>query len=169
MLCILGSVMGLDFSICPKVGLSQGHIAVNGDRYLTGDSKISCHLGAFVRIGGSSFFIQPEFLYVNTGGEIIQENAIGEDAFFDVSFNRLDIPMMLGFKIANFFRLQAGPIASILLDYKIEDAFKAAQNVGYRNAPIGYQEGVGLDVGKLILDSKYENSFVKKLQKRSGF
>lgn len=77
--------------------------------------------------------------------------------------------MMLGFKIANFFRLQAGPIASILLDYKIEDAFKAGQNVGYRNAPIGYQEGVGLDVGKLILDSKYENSFVKKLQKGSGF
>lgn len=161
--------MAQDFSIGPKVGVSQGNISVNGEGYSSGDSKLGYHVGAFVRMGGASFFIQPEFLYTNTGGEIIKENATGEDSSIDASFNRLDIPMMLGFKIVNFFRIQAGPVASILLDYKIEDAFQVAQEVDYRNATIGYQAGIGLDIGNLILDLKYESSLGKNSKSVVGF
>jgi len=168
-LCIFVSGMAQDFSIGPKIGVSQGDISVNGEGFSSGDSKLGFHLGAFVRMGGNSFFIQPEFLYTNTGGQIIQKNDAGEARNIDASFNRLDIPMMLGFKVANFFRLQAGPIASILLDYKIEDAVQVAQDVDYRNATIGYQAGVGLDIGNLILDLKYESSLGKNSKSAAGF
>jgi len=168
-MAVFGSGIAQDFSIGPKIGVSQGDISVNGEGFSSGDSKLGFHLGAFVRMGGNSFFIQPEFLYTNTGGQIIQENIIGEDRNIDASFNRLDIPMMLGFKIANFFRLQAGPIASILLDYKIEDAVQVVQDVDYRNATIGYQAGIGLDIGNLILDLKYESSLGKNSKSVLGF
>lgn len=65
-----------DFSIGPKLGISQGNIKVDGDGYESGSEKLGYHVGAFVRMGGNSLYLQPEVLYVNTGGEI-KETQIG--------------------------------------------------------------------------------------------
>jgi hypothetical protein len=150
-----------DFAIGPKVGVSQGNIKVNGEGFTTGDSKMGYHLGAFVRMGGQFIFIQPEFLYTSTGGSIVQQNDNGTDLNLNAQFNRLDIPFMVGLKLASVFRIQAGPIASVLLDYELKDALQAAQQVDYSSANLGYQAGIGLDIGNLILDFKYENSLGK--------
>jgi hypothetical protein len=157
-----------EFSIGPKVGLSQANISVNGEGFESGENVTGYHLGLFVRMGGSSIFVQPEFLFTNVGGTIIQSSN-NSDRTINANFNRFDIPMMVGFKLANFFRVQAGPIASVLLDYTIEDAFQTALDVDYSNSTIGYQAGVGLDVGNLILDFKYENSLSKISRSMAGF
>lgn len=162
------SLMAQDFSVGPKVGVSQGNVSVIGEGFSSGDSKLGYHLGAFVRMGGSSIFVQPEFLFTQTGGQII-ENTSGSDDVFDVNFNRFDIPMMFGFKLAKFFRVQAGPVASILLDYKLEDAIQNAVELDYRSSSLGYQAGIGLDIGNLILDLKYENSLSKISKSVIGF
>ena len=57
--------------------------------------------------------------------------------------------------------MQAGPVASILIDYKIEDALQVPLEVDYNTSTIGYQAGIGLDIGNLILDLKYEIPWVK--------
>ncbi|UJP65248.1 porin family protein [Mongoliitalea daihaiensis] len=158
-----------DFSIGPKVGVSQSNISVSGDGFESGEATLGYHVGAFIRMGGSSIYVQPEFLYTNTGGTIIQKNANSVDATIDANFNRLDIPFMVGFKLAKVFRIQAGPIASILLDYTLNDALNVAQDVDYKSSTLGYQAGIGFDLGNLILDLKYENSLGKISQSIAGF
>jgi hypothetical protein len=157
-----------DFSIGPKFGLSRSNITVNGDTFESGEEKLGYHLGAFVRMGGHSIFLQPEFLFTQTGGTIIQSTD-ALDLTYDATFNRIDIPVMFGFKLGGFFRFQAGPIASVLLDYQFEDAFQNALNVDYKSATLGYQAGIGLDIKNLILDFKYENSLGKIARSVAGF
>ncbi|PRY88899.1 porin family protein [Mongoliibacter ruber] len=162
------AISAQEFSIGPKVGVSQANISVNGDAFSSGDSFTGYHLGLFVRMGGSSIFVQPEFLFTNTGGTIVETSNTSVRTI-NANFNRFDIPLMMGFKLANFFRVQAGPIASVLLDYTIEDGVQNALDVDYSNSTIGYQAGVGLDVGNLILDFKYENSLGKISRSVAGF
>ena len=164
---MISTLKAQDFSIGPKFGVSQANIKVNGDGFASGEDKMGYHIGAFVRMGGASIFVQPEFLYTNTGGFIVDEN---NNATIETNFNRLDIPMMVGFKLAKFFRVQAGPIASILLDQSFgENPIAATQNIEYRNSTIGYQAGIGLDLGNLILDAKYESSLNKIAGSVAGF
>ncbi|SNS05363.1 Outer membrane protein beta-barrel domain-containing protein [Belliella buryatensis] len=164
---LISNLKAQDFSIGPKFGVSQANIKVNGDGFESGEDRMGYHIGAFVRMGGASIFVQPEFLYTNTGGFIIDDN---NNTTIETSFNRLDIPMMVGFKLAKFFRIQAGPIASILLDQSFgENPIAATQNIEYRNSTIGYQAGIGLDLGNLILDAKYESSLNKIAGSVAGF
>jgi hypothetical protein len=158
-----------EFSIGPKVGISQANISVNGEEFSSGEEKLGYHIGAFVRMGGNSIFVQPEFLFTNTGGSIVREMPSGVEEVLEANFNRFDIPLMFGFKLASFFRVQAGPIASILLDYKLEDALQNAMEVDYSSSTLGYQAGIGFDVGNFILDLKYENSLGKISRSVAGF
>ncbi|WP_373524127.1 porin family protein [Aquiflexum sp.] len=163
------SASSQDFSIGPKIGVSQANISVTGDDFVSGDDNLGYHVGLFVRMGGNSIFIQPEFLYTNTGGSFIQKQTNGTDISIDANFNRVDIPFMFGFKLADFFRLQAGPIASILIDYRIEDALQVPLDVDYNTSTIGYQAGIGFDIGNFILDLKYENSLGKISKSNPNF
>ncbi len=126
------------------------------------NSNVGIQGGIMVRVKILKLYVQPELLFTSTSGEIkITENFTdGSDALTtieDQQFNKLDIPIMLGYKIGPL-RLQAGPIASIVLskksalsDYDIEEE--------YNGATWGYQAGLGLDIGKkLTIDVKYEGS-----------
>jgi len=168
-LFIIFSLQAQEFSVGPKLGISQGNISVNGDDFDTGDKKFGYHLGAFVRMGGHSIFVQPEFLFTQTGGTIIQKTDALNELIYDASFNRIDIPMMFGFKLLSLLRLQAGPIASILLNYKVEDALQNAIDVDYSTSTLGYQAGIGFDIGNFILDFKYESSLSKISKSIIGF
>jgi hypothetical protein len=76
---------------------------------------------------------------------------------------------MFGFKLLSLLRLQAGPIASILLNYKVEDALQNAIDVDYSTSTLGYQAGIGFDIGNFILDFKYESSLSKISKSIIGF
>jgi hypothetical protein len=104
-------------------------------------------------------------LYTKTSGSFqIVEIQVGPGPWtkgsgkFTEDFNRLDIPVMLGFKLFKFLRLHAGPVASIDMDSDLRDANNTIQDVDYEKATLGYQAGIGLDIGNFILDAKYESS-----------
>ncbi|MDN3668699.1 porin family protein [Echinicola jeungdonensis] len=160
----IGAVQAQDFSIGPKVGISQGNISVDGDGYESGSDKLGYHVGAFVRMGGNSLYVQPEVLYTNTGGEIKQTQG-PEQRTFEASFDRLDVPVMVGFKLADFFRIQGGPIASFLLnsEFSAED-----ESPDFNNSTIGYQAGIGLDISNMIIDLKYEGALSKQAESIGG-
>lgn len=164
----IGTVNAQEFSIGPKIGLSQGNVEVNGDRFSKGDGKLGYHVGLFARLGGNSIYLQPEVLYTNTGGEFNEMQGSNE-VTYETTFNRLDVPVMLGLKLANFFRIQAGPVASFLLNSEVTNDINSGTAPDYKSSTIGYQAGIGVDIGNMILDFKYEGPFSKNSERIAGF
>jgi hypothetical protein len=167
----IGTLSAQEFSIGPKVGLSQGNVKVNGDGFSKGNSKMGYHVGLFARLGGNFIYLQPEVLYTNTGGQF-KENLQGAgEVKYEATFNRLDVPVLLGLKFADLFRVQAGPVASFLLNSDVtqEGANLSSSTLpDYKKSTIGYQAGIGVDIGNMILDLKYEGALSKVSENIGG-
>lgn len=164
----VGTAAAQEFSIGPKIGVSQGNIQVDGNGFSKGDSKLGYHVGLFARLGGNAIYLQPEVLYTNTGGEF-EENTGPTSVSYEASFNRLDIPVLVGLKLANIFRIQAGPVASFVLNSEVSSDVHSGQLPDYKKSTIAYQAGIGVDVGNMILDLKYEGPFGKNSKDIAGF
>jgi hypothetical protein len=161
-----------EFSLGPKFGLSSTKVDFKENNFIPGDAQTGYHIGLFGRVGFGGFFLQPEVLYTKTNGTFQingpQPGGGTGTNTFSQDFNRLDIPLMLGLKLFNFFRIQAGPIASINIDSNLDDATNTIQNVNYNKATLGYQAGLGLDIGNFILDAKYESSLSSVTENIAG-
>lgn len=158
----LGQLNAQVLSVGPKIGISQGDVSVsngfNGD-----ESKMGYHVGAFARINLPVIYLQPEVLYTNTGGSF-QNNTFN----YKTDFDRLDVPLMIGFKIGNFFRIQAGPVASYMINGNITaiDGNSTEQIIPpLEDFTYGYQAGIGLDIGNLLVDLKYESALSDSIKK----
>lgn len=148
------------FTMGPKFGISQGDVKVS-EGFRGEDSKIGYHVGAFARINLPVIFIQPEVLYTNTGGSF-SDNTFN----YDVEFNRLDVPMMIGLKLGSVLRLQAGPVATYLLNGNMSsnDGSTISKLIPPKeDFTFGYQAGIGLDIGNLVLDFKYEGGMTNAI------
>lgn len=157
-----------EFSIGPKIGISQGNISVTGTDFNKGNEKLGYHAGLFARLGGNRIYIQPEVLYTNTGGEF--ENTQGNNTItYTASFDRIDVPLMAGFKIARFFRVQAGPVTTFIIDSQFTDSGNSnGPDPDYNSTTLGYQAGIGFDIANMILDFKYEGALGKHADAIAG-
>ena len=154
----------------PKVGISSTDISIGDglqdEEYLleSGDAKVGFHVGAFARLSIAGFFVQPEALFTSAGGKIRIDDVNGGELIRDYRLNKIDVPVMIGKKFANLIRLQVGPTFSLLLNDNADEDISGAVdevNENWKNALIGYQLGIGLDIGNLILDLKYEGNLSK--------
>ena len=157
------SLSAQEFTLGPRFGLSSTKIDFDSNNLIPGDAQTGYHVGLFTRLSFGGFFVQPEILYAKTNGTFQinrpQPGGGTGNNSFSQDFNRLDIPVMLGLRFFKFLRLQAGPIASIDINSDLKDASNTIQNADYNKATLGYQAGVGFDIGNLIVDAKYESSF----------
>lgn len=167
-LFLIGNIQAQDFSIGPKIGVSQGNVSVNGDGFTSSDSRLGYHVGGFIRMGGNFIFIQPEVLYTNTGGEISRLDG-PNTVTYAATFNRLDVPLMVGIKLANIFRVQAGPVANFIMSSELRDNVDNVIDPDYNTSTIGYQAGIGLDIANMILDLKYEGPLGRTAERVAGF
>lgn len=138
----------------------------------TGDYKITCpnysvigfHAGVISQINLFSFFIQPELLYssIHNDLDVYKLNSANPDEATNVkqTLNRIDIPVMVGFKL-KILKLEAGPIASFIISNNSDLESITQYDMQWNKATIGYQAGIGLDVGKIALDIKYEGNLSK--------
>ncbi|MFW5656831.1 MAG: porin family protein [Bacteroidota bacterium] len=158
------------FSIGPRIGISSSKVQVdetytnNGEEitYSTDDAKVGFHAGAFARLNLAGLYVQPELLFTSSGGKIAVESEDRGKEIWNLTYNKLDVPVMVGVKVLKFIRLQAGPTFSLLLssDARDVDVYDTASN-NYNNATVGYQAGVGFDIGSLYIDFKYEGNLSK--------
>jgi hypothetical protein len=138
----------------------------------TGDYKITCpnysvigyHAGLVSQIKLSSFFIQPELLYssIHNDLKVYDLGSANPDEATDVSqqLNRIDIPVLVGFKLS-ILKLEVGPIMSFVLSNNSDLETITEYDMQWNKATIGYQAGIGLDIGKLALDVRYEGNLSK--------
>jgi hypothetical protein len=117
--------------------------------------------GLFLRLTLLGIYLEPEVVFAtNSYDYTVTENAI--DAVKSQTFNRLEIPVLLGFKLGPL-RINAGPSASIQIGSP-----KALINDPdfvnmYKGATFGYQAGVGFDLfKKLAFDVRYGGSLSGK-------
>lgn len=160
-----------NFSIGPKFGVSSTTFDLKDGSYTTGDSEFGYHVGVFGRIGGAGFYLQPEVLFTQTKGtfSFTSADGAGGTSKLDANFNRLDVPVMLGVRFLRILRIQAGPVASFNINSDLKNAAGIAQSTDYKQATLGYQAGLGLDIGKLIIDAKYESSLGNIIENVGSF
>jgi hypothetical protein len=138
----------------------------------TADYKVTCpkysspgyHVGLMSHIQISGFFIQPEFLYSSIRNDLdvydLNSSTPDEATSAKQHLSRFDIPVMLGWKLG-ILKLEAGPIASFVIGQNSDLAEITQYKMKWNAATIGYQAGIGLDVGKMALDFKYEGNLSK--------
>ncbi|RZK18129.1 MAG: PorT family protein [Pedobacter sp.] len=150
------------FNLGVKAGVNLSKL--NAD-FASEENRLGYQVGAWARIGGASFYVQPEAYIGSKGNKFISftnNNNTEIAAEGKVKFTTLDIPVLLGTKFgANNlnFRLMAGPVISFVLDEN--SSFNAAYQQAtdfdnYKNQAFGIQAGAGVDVGAISVDLRYE-------------
>lgn len=156
----LGLRGGLNFTKLPSETFTVGPAQIT----TLPDSYTGFHIGLMGQIKLPGFFIQPELLYLATGNEFKYESETAEnDIFFTQRFHRIDVPVLLGWRTGPL-RVGAGPVASAVINSSsnLTESDMYTDNPDFRerynSATWGYQLGVGLDLGNIALDLKYEGS-----------
>ena len=138
----------------------------------TGDYKIKCpnysvigyHVGLISQIKLFSFFLQPELLYSSIRNDLdvydLNSQILMKPLQCKQNLNRIDIPVMIGFKL-KILKLEAGPVASFMISNNSDLETITEYDMQWNKATIGYQAGIGLDIGKIALDVKYEGNLSK--------
>lgn len=144
------------------------NISTNGLEYnlMEDDAFQSFHFGLMTRLNIFNMYIQPELYFTTSGGNVLIEEVQASGASVEyvkqVKFSKIDIPVLLGFKIGPV-RINAGPVASVILSEKneIEEVIPDMESLS-KTATIGYHAGVGIDILKfLTLDYRYEGGLSK--------
>jgi hypothetical protein len=129
------------------------------------NAKYGFHGGAFVTLTFFGVFIQPELLFSTRANEYTVTNVTNQTSpvayVAKQSFNKLDIPVMLGFKLGPL-RLNAGPVGSFLINSPKSIITNPDYKNNYNKMTIGYQAGLGFDLlNFLTFDLRYEGSLKK--------
>lgn len=127
-------------------------------------SQVGFHFGVVGQLKLGMFVLQPELLFstVRTDLAYTDLNSITNpgEQIGKQSFNKLDLPIIAGVKFGPL-KLQAGPVASVVLNSKSDLLEENGVKQAYKGMTIGYQAGLGLELGSLLLDVKYEGSLSK--------
>jgi opacity protein-like surface antigen len=118
--------------------------------------------GAFVRITLFGFYIEPELLFSTRTDDYTVTNVQStESTIVKQTFNKLEVPVMLGFKLGPL-RLNAGPTGSLLINSPKELISNPDFKNNYSRMTLGYQAGLGFDLlNFLTFDLRYEGSLKK--------
>lgn len=112
------------------------------------DWNIGYHLGFFGKIGDKLYF-RPELVYTSTKSDYNSN---------DFKMKKLDAPMLVGLRVLGPINVFGGPAFQYILNTDFNDInIKDVKN----DFTVGLNFGIGLDLGKLGLDLRYERGFNK--------
>ena len=114
-----------------------------------GDSKVGYHVGVFGKLDFPKIYLRPELVYTKTKSEY-------EGADFDMS--KLDLPVLLGYKIIGPLSVFAGPSFQYILDTDLEDVEIDDIKSDFS---VGLNIGAAVSLGNFGLDVRYERGFSK--------
>ena len=128
-------------------------------------AKYGFHGGAFLRLTFFGIYLQPELLFSTRTNEytvIDKNNPLPSGTYVaKQSFNKLDIPVMLGFKLGPL-RINAGPTGSLLINSPKAIITNTDYKNNFNKMTFGYQAGLGFDLlNFLTFDLRYEGNLKK--------
>lgn len=117
-----------------------------GDNAENPDHNIGYHIGVYGKIG-SKLYLKPELVYTSTKSDY-------DNSDFDMK--KLDMPLLVGYRILGPVSVFAGPSLQYILDTEfdgidideVEDDFS-----------IGLNFGIGVNLNRIGIDIRYERGF----------
>ncbi len=153
------------FSLRPQIGIQftdLSYEAVEGQ--LT--SKNGLSFGADLQIG-STFFVQP--------GIMVNPVSLEIDNVGDISITKLNIPVMLGYKLfqpdggrALGMRIFAGPNFAFNVNDNISDAISSITTDDLNNFQLSAIGGIGFDLSIIFVDLAYKYELSETISPRNG-
>lgn len=127
------------------------------------DARYGFHFGLYGRVKLLGVYVEPSAL-INSSSVDYNFQDLSESGALSIikseTFTRLDIPVLIGFKFL-LFRVQAGPVAHIVLDSGSDLFDIDGYEQRFDAATYGLQAGVGVDLWKLRFDVLFEGNFSK--------
>ncbi len=115
------------------------------------DSKIGYHAGIFGKVDLGPVYIRPELLYTKLTGEY----TIG-----DLIVKKIDAPILVGVNVIGPVHVFAGPSLQYIVDTDFEsNDVNLDLGDAQDDFTVGAQFGVGLNLGRLGIDLRYERGF----------
>lgn len=133
-----GVSAGLNYNGNGDVTDSAGNVLENPDR------NVGYHIGVFGKIGSSIFF-RPELLYTSTKSSYNDNR--------DFKMQKLDAPLLVGARVFGPLNIFAGPSLQYILD---TDYDQVTLGDVEHDLTVGAQFGVGVNLGSLGVDIRYE-------------
>lgn len=149
----VGAANAQIFKLGVKAGaiINQNKLTVAGAEYKSAPAGFDVGLQMQVKIPVVGIFVQPEVLYSYSSSKY---NVVTGQV--KSVTNQLDVPVMLGWKIA-FFRVQAGPVFSF--PFTNMNGNLGGVGANFKDYNTGYVAGVGFDIGRFTLDARYQGDF----------
>tara|TARA_B100000405_G_scaffold274653_1_gene215603 strand:+ start:49 stop:699 length:651 start_codon:yes stop_codon:yes gene_type:complete len=132
------------------------------------DAVLTYQLGVFTRFMFAGIYVQPEAMFSSSKTEmkfenIFDENNTSNNVVGEMKLNKLDVPVMIGKRFMKILRINAGPVFSYILSQNIgQSGTKEAWNeinAEYKNATVGLQYGIGVDIAMINIDLRVEKGF----------
>jgi hypothetical protein len=146
-----------------KLGLNSNSFVTNGAHFDTGSSKIGFAGGLFIRLQGNFFWAQTGAMLSHKSGmfsySVLDD---GIDTLFKASLTNVDIPIIAGIRLTDWFRIGTGPVLSYPLKEKVTYQ-SSANNIQisvdktmFKEAVYSWQVCAAIDIGRLVFDLRYE-------------
>ncbi len=144
-----GIKAGLNYN---KNGDLIGSVGDSGQDIIEGaEGKTGYHVGFWGKLDFPKIYLRPELVYTKTKSSY---DVDGDSQDYDVS--KLDLPVLLGFKIVGPLHLFAGPA----FQYTLKNDLESVEIEDVENDfTVGLNAGVGVNLGKVGLDVRYERGF----------
>lgn len=151
-----------------KLGINYSRLSFSGaDREISNKYAIGYQAGAFWRINYNQFYFQPEVLFSERRSRISfdSESSVqtGSTISGRVTLHSLDFPLLFGVKLIEIkqsnLRVVAGPMYTRQLNDRAAVLDNLSPDPQFERNQFGYQAGLGMDLGKFTLDTRYEGGF----------
>ncbi len=115
------------------------------------EGKVGFHVGVFGKLNFSKLYLKPELVYTKTSSSY---DVDGTSTDYDIS--KLDLPVLLGLKVIGPVHVFAGPAFQYTLQNDLDGL---SVNDVESDFTVGLHLGVGVNLGNIGIDVRYERGF----------
>jgi len=132
-----------------------GSVESSGQNILEGSSgRAGFHIGFFGKLDLGVLYIRPELIYTNTTSSYNVGNSE-----LDYKISKIDLPVLVGFSVIGPLKIFVGPAFQYTLNNDLDGLDGLTIENVKNDFSIGYHAGLGVNIGKLGLDVRYEGAF----------
>lgn len=126
---------------------------------LSSDQELGYHFGLLAEIKLPLFlYIRPELLYTHTESSYsINDDGESDGGEARLKMDRIDIPVLLGFRVFKIGRFFFGPSFQYIMNTDLSaENVNNIKNISYDDFNVAAQVGVGLNFGRFGADIRWE-------------